>query len=128
MFANSQSINISYKTVGGNGIVSGKTNGVWHYFAKGHTVTLKVTSKSGAGTSYANLKRSVSLWLDSDYGDVNTKIGSHSFSKKTDVTSGSYYLIFHGGTVNHFMFIKHWWELLKPPSNTHAFTNNSLQD
>ncbi|MFD1465596.1 hypothetical protein ACFQ4L_05815 [Lapidilactobacillus mulanensis] len=88
VFANSQSINISYKTVGGNGIVSGKTNGVWHYFAKGHTATLKVTSKSGAGTSYANLKRSVSLWLDSDYGDVNTKIGSHSFSKKTDVTSG----------------------------------------
>lgn len=97
VWANSQSVNVSYKTYSsGNGFVSGKSQGVWHYFSNGHKVTLQVKSKSGAGTSTAYLYRST-LLVDPYYGAVTASVGSHTFGKKTDATSGKYYLLFAGG-------------------------------
>jgi hypothetical protein len=98
--SNSQSINVTYKTYGsGLGTSNGKRNGVWHYFAKNRKVSLKVTSKSGAGTGQATLYRS-QAFIDTSYGTTTTKVGTHSFGNKTNTTSGKYYLIFFGGNTS----------------------------
>ncbi|WP_156488084.1 hypothetical protein [Schleiferilactobacillus harbinensis] len=96
--AASQTISVSYETYGsGLGRADGKRNGVWHYFRNGHTVTLSVSSHSGAGTPQASLYKSVGFWTDTLYGTVDATKGTRSFSSKADETSGSYYLIFWGG-------------------------------
>lgn len=97
-YAASQSVYAHYKVHGsGNGISSGKTNGVWHYLNANRKVTLKVNSSTGAGS--CTLKRSGFMW-DKIYGTVSSNVGTHHFSGKTDVTSGQYYLEFFGGNAN----------------------------
>jgi len=105
-YASSQSINVSYKTYGSaNGRSNGKTNGVWHYLHNGKYGYLKVSSKTGAGTSYASLYRSV-IGPDPKFGTVKTGKGSHKFSKKLNKTSGSYYLVFSGGNSSTTIHVK----------------------
>jgi hypothetical protein len=96
--AASQSINVTYQTYGsGNGRADGKANGIWHNFSQGHTVTLVVSSHTGAGSPQASLYRSISLWADASFGTVSAKKGTRSFPTKADKSSGSYYLVFWGG-------------------------------
>ncbi|MEQ6366457.1 hypothetical protein [Lactiplantibacillus plantarum] len=81
-YAASQSVNVSYKTYGSaNGRSNGKTNGVWHYLRNGKYGYLKITSKTGAGKTYASLYRSV-VGPDKKFGTVRTSKGSHKFSGK----------------------------------------------
>ncbi|MCM2629885.1 hypothetical protein [Lactiplantibacillus plantarum] len=105
-YAASQSVNVSYKTYGSaNGRSNGKTNGVWHYLRNGKYGYLKITSKTGAGRTYASLYRSV-VGPDKKFGTVRTSKGSHKFSGKLNKTSGSYYLICYGGNSSVTIHIK----------------------
>lgn len=108
IYASSQSINVTYKTyASANGISNGKKNKVWHYLHKNKNAYLKVTTKTGSGTVKAYLYRS-QLLIDSNYGSVTASKGTHKYTKKLDSTSGSYYLIFHGGNANKTEHVKGW--------------------
>lgn len=79
VLAASQSVYAHYKVHGsGNGISSGKSNGVWHYLNKNRTVTLKVTSSFGSGSGSCTLRRNM-FGFDKSYGTVSSNKGTHHF-------------------------------------------------